>query len=54
MRDSQRYANEARADALEFIKGAEPQRGTNWVGIAAGAALGWLIGRDLRRLAGRP
>lgn len=49
-----RYANESRIDALEFIKGVQtPERGTNWVGIAAGAALGWLLSKDLRRVIGK-
>ena len=41
---------EAKADLVEFMQGAVPRYQIKWGHLAAGAALGYLMGRELTKL----
>jgi hypothetical protein len=45
----ERRRSEDRADIVEFYRGAVPRYETKWGHLAAGFAVGWVMGREIRK-----
>jgi hypothetical protein len=41
---------EAKADLVEFMQGAVPRTDIKWGHLAAGLTIGYLIGREMKRM----
>lgn len=42
--------DEAHADLVEFMQGAVPRYQIKWGHLAAGAAIGYFLGREMKKL----